>query len=155
MLSISIAINGNKKSEATIDELRNNLTEKMSELSRINEMIVEKEEEIDLIIKKGREFYFFISETSNPEDAAELKEKVSEFQKILKKVGWDKENIKKFLINKGLNDEKNNELTRIESFLIRYNVEYYFLKKLTASYEKCLLEFLEIELKIESLLNPQ
>ena len=63
-----------------------------------------------------------------------------------------KKEIKKILLKKALNDnEDQDEIARLKSWIIRYRVEYQFLRELIKRYEQCLQSLLTIDIQLEEL----
>jgi hypothetical protein len=149
---VQFAIRCSYNIDMQIEQLKNVRIEKQEELSHINKIIIEKENLIDAMTQASRDLYSLISETSDEQKTKEFKESISLFQKALNETRGIKKEIKKILLKKALNDnEDQDEIARLKSWIIRYRVEYQFLRELIKRYEQCLQSLLTIDIQLEEL----
>lgn len=152
-LLVPFAIFSNSDIDAHIQELKRAQHEKELKLSEIGKIILEKEEMIDSIRSKSISVYSLICALLNDQEKKEFMEEVEIFEEDLDKAFIAKEDLKQLFEQEFINRGKSNEdqIARVKSSIIRYKMEYNFLKGLFKNYEKCLEELIKINIELDSL----
>ena len=151
-LLVPFTIIGSSTVDARIEQLKNDLQEKQLELSDIEEMIAEKEEQIDAMTKRGAKLVRSISWDDEKKEQQFRQELIS-FDSEVRLSMSAKNDMQGFLAKELLRDHKTDreEFKRLKFVVIRIAVEYGALEKLLNGYEQCLQQVHAIEVELENL----
>jgi len=143
-LLVPFAISSNI--DVRVQELKSDLAKKELELSAISKTIAEKEGLVNSLLIIGSNSFASIVGDLNDEEKAKFKEEISLFEKNLKEALGFKNNIKNILLQESLDISINstNTVEKFKCLVIIHSVENFFLKKLFASFAKCLQELSDI-----------
>ena len=150
-LLVPFTIVGND-TDPRIQQLKNDLYAKELELSQLENMIAEKEKQIDAIRERGGSLYYSICHDLDDQEKQYLEQEIGSFKSSIEHALSIKSNIEDCFA-KRFHDKHNsfNELERIKFILIRQAIEYTSLKQLFQRYENCLIQILEIQNTLENL----
>ena len=146
LLSFGIIICGDSKD---IQRLKKVQSEKLVELSAINEMIAEKEDFIDSLAAKALIVYKDLVSELTDIDMVSFKKDINKYEEKIFASYLTLENLEKFLKEEFLTTRSSRErIKRLKFSFIRRKVEYIFLEELFNRYQKCLEELLELNLQL-------
>lgn len=135
-----------------IQELNTELSNKRLILSDMGKKIAKQEEAIESMIFKMSAIWESILAPLNEQEKKEFNTEISNFTKHTRQVLRGEKDSKQFLIQELFQNAKSNyALGRIKSWQIRIEVEWDIWRNLFEDYEKCLLEFFEIDRELDDL----
>ena len=150
-LLVPFTIIGND-TDPRIQQLKNDLHAKELELSELENMIAEKEKQIDAIRERGGNLYYSICHDLDDQEKQYLEQEINHFKSSIEHALSIKSDITAYFAKRFRDGHNNfNELERLKFVLIRYAIEYTSLKQLFKRYEDCLLQILALKIALEDL----